>query len=107
MSRVQTGVRIEKGLLKVLKAVAEYEEVSLGALLERIVLTSFAGERTFDEDTLERIAELSRVYGLELEMASEQDESPAAPEPNPQEAAPDSDLAEAFDGLSRMLGDED
>ena len=107
MSRVQTGVRIEKGLLKVLKAVAEYEEVSLGALLERIVLTSFAGERTFDEDTLERIAELSRVYGLELEMAGEQDESPAAPEPNPQEAAPDSDLAEAFDGLSRMLGDED
>jgi len=43
-SRVQTGVRIEKGLLKVLKAVAEYEEVSLGALLERIVLSSFMGQ---------------------------------------------------------------
>ena len=44
MSRVQTGVRIDKGLLKVLKAVAEYEEVSLGALLERIVLSSFMGQ---------------------------------------------------------------
>ena len=125
MSRVQTGVRIEKGLLKVLKAVAEYEEVSLGALLERIVLSSFMGERAFDDETLGRISELSRVYGLNLEMADrseeysaadeagasptapEPDRSPATTEPGPLEAAEESDLAEALDGLSRMLGVDD
>ena len=115
MSRVQTGVRVEKGLLKVLKAVAEYEEVSLGMLLERIVLSSFSGERAFDRDTRSRIAELARIYGHEVETVAGSEESPAAdgsgvarvaPEPDPQEEAVETDLAEAFDGLSRMLGDE-
>jgi len=107
VSRVQTGVRIDKGLLKVLKALAEYEEVSLGAFLERIVLSSFAGERTFDEDTLERIADLSRVYGLDFGMAGEAREASAAPERDAQETAQDSTLAGALDGLSRMLGVDD
>jgi len=107
MSRVQTGVRIEKGLLKVLKAVAEYEEVSLGALLESIVLHSFNGEVPFDEDALVRIAELSRVYGLGLDMAGKPDESSAAPELDTQGKAQEGDLAEALDGLSRMLGVDD
>jgi len=107
MSRVQTGVRIEKRLLKVLKALAEYEEVSLGDLMESIVLSSFAGERTFDEDTLGRIVELSRVYGLDLESAGEPGDPPAASELDPPEAAQDSTLVEALDGLSRMLGEGD
>ena len=34
VERIQTGVRIEKRLLKVLKALAEYKEMSLGDLLE-------------------------------------------------------------------------
>ena len=115
MNRVQTGVRIEKGLLKVLKAVAEYEEVSLGVLLEKIVLSSFAGGMAFDRDTRDKIAELSRVYGLEVETVGAPEESPAsdvsespqvAAAPDPQDEAREADLAEAFDGLSRMLGEE-
>ncbi len=115
MSRVQTGVRIERSLLKVLKAVAEYEEVSLGALVERIVLSSFTGKKIFDDETLGKIAELGRVYGLEVETVTAPEGSPAsdvsespqvAAAPDPQDEAREADLAEAFDGLSRMLGDE-
>jgi len=104
MSRVQTGVRIEKSLLKVLKAIAEYEEVSLGALLERIVLSSFAGARAFDGVALERIVELSRIYGFEIEAPGDSEELPAAADDGPPGSEQDATLAEVFDGLSRMLG---
>ncbi len=42
VERVQTGVRMEKRLLKVLKGFAEYHDLSLGDLLEGIVLHAFA-----------------------------------------------------------------
>ena len=35
VERTQTGVRMEKRILKVLKALAEYHDISLGDLLER------------------------------------------------------------------------
>ncbi|MBV8201063.1 MAG: hypothetical protein JOZ15_10620, partial [Acidobacteria bacterium] len=38
VERVQTGVRMEKRILKVLKALAELRDMSLGDLLEGIVL---------------------------------------------------------------------
>lgn len=66
VERSQTGVRIEKRVLKVLKAVAEYHEISLGDLLEGIVLHAFEGKTPFSEATLERIREFKRLYGLEL-----------------------------------------
>jgi len=66
IERVQTGVRIEKRLLKVLKAVAEYRDMSLGNLLEGIVLHAFEGRAAFSRETLDIIADLRRVYGLEL-----------------------------------------
>ena len=106
MSRVQTGVRIEKGVLKVLKALAEYEEVSLGALLESIVLQSFNGKMPFDEDALATIAELCRVYDLDLETGSEQGAPTLPPRRNAQETEQHSTLAGALDGLSRMLEDD-
>jgi len=40
VDRAQTGVRLEKSLLKVLKGLAEYCDMSLGDLLEGIVLHS-------------------------------------------------------------------
>lgn len=64
--RVQTGVRIEKRLLKVLKGLAEYHDMTLGDLIEGIVLHSFEGKAPFDEESLERIADLKKIYGLEL-----------------------------------------
>ena len=67
VERVQTGVRIEKRILKVLKGLAEYHDISLGDLLEGIVLHAFDGKTPFDEANLERIRDLKKIYGLELD----------------------------------------
>lgn len=64
--RVQTGVRLEKRTLKVLKALAEYLDLTLGDLLEGIVLHAFEGRDAFGPETLDAIAGLRIVYGLEL-----------------------------------------
>ena len=69
IERVQTGVRIEKRLLKVLKALAELFEISLGDLLEGIVLHAFEGKLPFDEETQQRIAILKEVYGLDYDAS--------------------------------------
>jgi hypothetical protein len=66
VERAQTGVRMEKRILKVLKALAELKDLSLGDLLEGIVLHAFEGKVPFDDRTLRQIAELKRVYGLDL-----------------------------------------
>lgn len=66
VERVQTGVRLERHLLKVLKAVATYLDLSLGDLLEGIVLHAFEGRAPFSADTLAEIAKLRSVYGLTL-----------------------------------------
>lgn len=66
IERVQTGVRIEKRLLKVLKGLAEYHDITLGDLIEGIVLHSFEGKAPFGEESLERIADLKKIYGLDL-----------------------------------------
>lgn len=70
VERVQTGVRMEKCLLKVLKGLAEYHELSLGDLLEGIVLHAFEGKSPFGEESLKRIELLKMVYGLELNASA-------------------------------------
>ena len=67
VERVQTGVRIEKRLVKVLKALAELKDLSLGDLLEGICLHAFDGKLPFTEATRRKIAELKRIYGLDLD----------------------------------------
>jgi hypothetical protein len=69
VTRTQTGVRIESSLLKVLKGLAEYLGLSLGDLLEGIVLHTFDGKVPFNEDTLAAIGKLKAVYGCELNAA--------------------------------------
>jgi hypothetical protein len=69
VERVQTGVRIEKRLLKVLKALAELHDISLGDLLEGIVLHAFEGKSPFGEEAQQRIASLKEVYGLDLDAS--------------------------------------
>lgn len=69
ISRTQTGVRIETSLLKVLKGVAEYTDLSLGDLLEGIVLHAFEGKAPFSDDTRRVIKQLKDVYGCELSAA--------------------------------------
>jgi hypothetical protein len=66
VDRVQTGVRIEKRLLKVLKAAAELKDMSLGDLLEGIVLHAFEGKCAFSPQTLKDIAKLRTLYGMTL-----------------------------------------
>jgi hypothetical protein len=65
VERVQTGVRMEKRMVKVLKALAEYLDLSLGDLLEGIVLHVFENQLPFDETILKRIAQLKDVYGMD------------------------------------------
>ena len=66
VERTQTGVRIEKRILKVLKALAEYLDMSLGVLLEGIVLHAFEGKDPFSDRLLVKIDEIKKVYELDL-----------------------------------------
>jgi predicted DNA-binding ribbon-helix-helix protein len=66
VERVQTGVRLEKRLLKVLKGLAEYLDLSLGDLLEGIALHALENKPPFKRVTLEKVSQLRRVYGLDL-----------------------------------------
>ncbi len=66
ISRIQTGVRLETHLLKVLKALATELDLSLGDLLEGVVLHAFEGKAPFSAPTLKKIRALKAVYGLEL-----------------------------------------
>jgi len=70
IERVQTGVRMEKRLLKVLKAFAEYHDMSLGDLLEGIVLHAFDGKTPFSPDSLKRIQDLKKFYALDLDSSA-------------------------------------
>ncbi len=66
IERIQTGVRIEKRVLKVLKAIAARNEMGLGDLIEGIILHSFEGKPPFGEETLAFIEQMRSAYGLDL-----------------------------------------
>ncbi len=66
IERTQTGVRIEKRILKVLKGFAGYHDISLGDLIEGIVLHTFEGKVPFSDKSLKKIEELKKVYNLDL-----------------------------------------
>jgi hypothetical protein len=67
VERIQLGVRIEKRMVKVLKAMAEYGDMTLGELLEDIILHSFEGgtAQTFGPDDVKVIQNLKKVYGMD------------------------------------------
>ena len=69
VERVQTGVRIEKRILKVVKGLAETLDLSVGDLLEGVLLHAFEGKAPFSKATLKKIEDLKRVYGLDLTAA--------------------------------------
>ena len=70
VERMQTGVRMEKRLLKVLRAFADYHDMTLGDLLEGIVLHAFDGKCPFGPASLQQIKDLKAFYGLELDSAA-------------------------------------
>lgn len=69
VERVQTGIRIEKRILKVLKAIAAEKEMGLGDLIEGIVLHSFEGKAPFGKDSLTFIKQMRKAYSLDLSAA--------------------------------------
>jgi hypothetical protein len=69
IERVQTGIRLEKRLLKVLKALAEYKDMTLGDLIEGIALHALEGRSPFSEATLAHVRDLRRIYELDLRAA--------------------------------------
>ena len=69
VTRVQTGVRIEKRILKTLKLIAAHKEMSLGDLLEGIVLHAFEGKQAFSNETLKLIAAAKKSAALDLTAA--------------------------------------
>ena len=69
VERVQTGVRMEKRMLKVLKALADSLDITLGDLLEGIVLHAFEGKAPFSPATRRKVAELKKIFGLNLTAA--------------------------------------
>jgi len=81
VERVQTGVRMEKRLLKVLKGLAEYHDMTLGDLLEGIVLHAFEGKCAFSPSTLGRIQDLKKFYGLDLDASASHRLKEARPAP--------------------------
>lgn len=70
VERIQTGVRMEKKLLKVLKALAEHKDMTLGELLEGIVLHALEGKQPFSQQTLALIGQLRDIYQLDLDAKS-------------------------------------
>jgi hypothetical protein len=70
IERIQTGVRMERRVLKVLKGLAEYKDMTLGNLLEGIVLHAFEGKSPFNAATLRKIAELKGIYELDLDASA-------------------------------------
>ena len=69
VERIQTGMRIEKRILKVLKALAEYLDMTLGDLIEGIVLHAFEGKAPFNDKLLKKIDEIKKVYELDLDSS--------------------------------------
>ncbi len=69
VERVQTGVRIERRILLVLKALAASHGMSLGDLVEGIVLHAFEGAAPFGPESMAKIRSLKQVYGLDLDAS--------------------------------------
>jgi predicted glycoside hydrolase/deacetylase ChbG (UPF0249 family) len=66
VERIQVGARMEKTIVKVLKGLAEYLDLSLGDLLEGVVLHALEGKAPFSKETLAQVERLKTIYGLDL-----------------------------------------
>ncbi|HEV2095085.1 MAG TPA: hypothetical protein VGQ82_01130 [Chthoniobacterales bacterium] len=69
IERVQVGARMEKKVVKVLRGLAEYLDLSLGDLLEGIALHALEGKAPFSRQTLTQVKRLRAIFGLELTAA--------------------------------------
>lgn len=70
IERVQLGVRMEKRLVKVLKAMAEYHDMTLGDLMEGIILHAMDGSSPFKNSSIERIQQFKEIYGMDYDSSA-------------------------------------
>ena len=68
IERIQTGIRLEKKLVKVLKGLAEYQDISLGELIELISLHALEREHAFAPDSLPLVKKMKEVYGMNYDV---------------------------------------
>ena len=66
IERVQTGLRLEKRILKVVKGLAEHLDMSAAEVVEGVLLHAFEGKAPFSAETLDAIAAFKTLYGCEL-----------------------------------------
>ncbi len=70
IERVQLGVRMEKRLVKVLKSMAEFHDMSLGDLMEGIILHAMEGNSPFSENSIKRINQFKEIYGVDYDSSA-------------------------------------
>jgi hypothetical protein len=68
IERVQTGIRLEKRLIKVLKGLAEYQDMSLGELIELISIHALEREHAFAQDSIPLVKKMKDVYGMTYDI---------------------------------------
>ncbi len=68
VERIQTGIRLEKRLVKVLKGLAEYNDMSLGELNELISMHALERKHAFDSESLPLIKRVKDVYGMNYDV---------------------------------------
>lgn len=73
VERVQTGVRLEKKILKVLKGLADYKDRSLGEVIEGIVMHAFENKPPFCGKTLEAVQSLKKIHALDYDVHDYED----------------------------------
>ena len=69
IERSQTGLRLERRLVKVLKGLAEHLDISVAELVETMALHAFEGKAPFSTHTTKKIRQLCEVYDLDLTAA--------------------------------------
>ncbi|MBW7876547.1 MAG: hypothetical protein H3C47_11225 [Candidatus Cloacimonetes bacterium] len=65
MIKIQTGIRVDKKLLKVIKGLAEKREQSLAGLVEEILCASLLGEQIITQDEKNTVQKLCEIYCLD------------------------------------------
>jgi hypothetical protein len=73
--KVQLGVRMNRRLVKVLKATAEYLDLPLVGLLENMAVANLQGECAFSPEVQKQARRFSKIYGFDelLEVGDEEE----------------------------------
>lgn len=68
VERIQTGIRLEKRLVKVLKGLAEHQDMTLGEIIELITIHALEREHAFAADSIPLVKKIKDVYGMDYDI---------------------------------------